>query len=96
MLNQDSPTNNTSADLEKEVINRFRSLSNILPRECKVFREPWESSTILCLDFQACPDFLDYAQQEKDLLLLVAINLGLADAVIFRIGNKFIRLSDEK
>lgn len=80
----------TSANLEKEVISRFRSLVNFLPKDCRIFREPWDCSTILCLDFAYCPGFLEVIKEEDSQLLTVAQRLSLSNAIIFRVGHKFM------
>jgi hypothetical protein len=80
----------TSAGFEKEVIYRFRSLVAFLPQSCKVFREPWEYSTVLCLDFVDCPQYLEAVKQQSHLLVVAAKDLGLANAIVFRVGNKFM------
>ena len=88
MVNKHSPLNWTSADLEKAAINRFRSLALCIPKDCKVFREPWGCSTVLCVDFEACPSLLEATREQDHLLVTVSQQLGLANSVIFRIGNK--------
>ena len=80
----------TSADFEKAALYRFRSLVTFLPGDCKVFREPWDCSTVLCLDFANCPGYLYLVTQNGDLLVNSAQELGLANAIIFRIGTKFM------
>jgi hypothetical protein len=86
----DSSFDCTSADFEKAALNRFRSLVIFLPQDCKVFREPWECSTILCLDFANCPDYLHPVKGQAHLLVNAAQELGLANAIIFRIGSRFM------
>ncbi|MEQ8384782.1 MAG: hypothetical protein RIB93_22210 [Coleofasciculus sp. D1-CHI-01] len=88
MADQHSPANYTSADLEKAALSRFRSLISFLPKNCKLFRELWNRSTVLCLDFENCPNLLDQVMGQSFLLLLVAHYLGLADSVLFRRGKK--------
>jgi hypothetical protein len=80
----------TSADFEKAALKRFRSLVTFLPPDCRVFRETWDCSTVLCLDFANCPTFLDFTRQNAHLLIQSAQELGLTNAVIFRLGNKFM------
>jgi hypothetical protein len=80
----------TSADFEKAAIHRFRSLVSFLPLTCKVFREPWECSTVLCLDFADCPSYLELAKQEARSLAEAAETLGLAGAIVFRVSHKFM------
>lgn len=88
MSDQSSSLDYTSNEFEKIAINRFRSLVGLIPAECEVFREPWDSSTVLCLDFKACPYFLEIIKEDSDLLLNVVKDLGLAKSIIFRLGNK--------
>ncbi|MGK7876577.1 MAG: hypothetical protein AB4426_25760 [Xenococcaceae cyanobacterium] len=88
MSNKRLPFNCTSADFEKAAINRFRSLAICVHQNCKVFREPWDCSTVLCIDFEDCPSFLEATKEQAHLLVRVAQQLGLANSVIFRIGNK--------
>lgn len=87
MAHQNSPINCTTAEFEKEAIARFRSLVTYIPQDCKIFREPWNRSTVLCLDFAACPDFLETIEARSNLLVIAARELGLANSAIFRIGN---------
>ncbi|MGK7878460.1 MAG: hypothetical protein AB4426_35715 [Xenococcaceae cyanobacterium] len=88
MTDKNSPLNYTSADLEKAALNRFRSLLLYLPQDCKVFRELWGRSTVLCLDFADCPRLLKFTMAQFLLLQLAAHHLGLADSLKFQIGNK--------
>ena len=90
MLNQQSPLNCTSTALEKAAIARFRSLAIGLPQDCQVFREPWGCSTVLCVDFQACPTLLEETRKQSHILVIASQHLGLAQSVIFRVGNKVI------
>ncbi|MGF1480231.1 MAG: hypothetical protein ACFB4I_12185 [Cyanophyceae cyanobacterium] len=78
----------TSTDFEKAAMNRFRSLTNCLPQACRVFREPWGCSTVLCLNFEACPHSIATTQKQIATLLAVAQQLGLGSSVIFKIGQK--------
>lgn len=80
--------NYSSNQFEQVAIDRFRLLVNFLPLNCKIFREPWDSSTVLCLDFRACPYFLEITKERSDLLLNVVKDLGLAKSIIFRLGNQ--------
>lgn len=88
MAHRNSPLNYTSADLEKAALNRFRSLVIDLPQECRVFRELWDRSTVLCLDFADCSNSLEENMSEFFPLLLAAHSLGLADSLLFKINNK--------
>ena len=88
-MSEKSLSSNYSSDqFEQVAIERFRLLVNCLPLNCKIFREPWDSSTVLCLDFRACPYFLEITKEKSDLLLNVVKDLGLAKSIIFRLGNQ--------
>lgn len=80
----------TSANLEKIALNRFRALVTFLPNACRVFREPWDCSTVLCLDFADCADQLMAVKAQEEQLFSAAEELGLANGIIFRMGNKFM------
>jgi len=88
MAHQNLPINTTTAEFEKAAIARFRSLASFIPDNCKVFREPWNRSTVLCLDFAPCPDRLENIKAQSNLLVVAASELGLANSVIFRLGNQ--------
>ncbi len=89
MFNQNSSSECTSAEFEKLAIDRFFSLVGFLPQECKVFREPWGNSTILCLDFEDCPTWIEVVKEKTPLLIDAIWELGLTESsIIFRIGNK--------
>jgi hypothetical protein len=90
MNNQPRSFDCTSAELEKAVISRYRNLVNWLPSDCRVFREPWDCSTVLCLDFAKCPYLIAVVQMESQSLVDVAKELGLANTIVFRIGNRFM------
>ncbi len=87
MAHQNSPINTTTAEFEKEAIARLRTIATYIPENCKVFREPWNRSTVLCLDFEACPYFLESIKAKSNLLVVAARDLGLANSAIFKIGN---------
>jgi hypothetical protein len=93
MSNQHRSFDCTSAELEKAVISRYRHLVTWLPSDCRVFREPWDCSTVLCLDFAKCPYLVSVVQMEAQSLADVAQELGLANAIVFRIGNRFMEIS---
>ncbi|WP_013321102.1 hypothetical protein [Gloeothece verrucosa] len=80
----------TSTNLEKIALQRFRTRVNFLPKDCRVFREPWDCSTVLCLDFAGCPEDLMEVKAQDAGLVSAAEELGLANGIIFRIGNKFM------
>lgn len=88
MAHQNSPINTTTAKFEKVAIARFRSLATYIPDNCQVFREPWNRSTVLCLDFAACPDLLENIKAKSNLLVIAARELGLAKSAIFKVGNQ--------
>ena len=82
--------NCTSAELEKVAINRFRKLVRLLPSRCRIFRESWELSTIVCLDCSQCPDFLNKLSSCEEEIIQAIQQLGLANIVLFSIRNKLI------
>ncbi|MDJ0534833.1 MAG: hypothetical protein QNJ70_20525 [Xenococcaceae cyanobacterium MO_207.B15] len=94
MASQNSPLNCTSIDLELEAIKRFRSLAPFLSPECRVFRELNGCSTILCLDFAACPQDLQIYKEEwqefAKLLLHSSHYLGLANSLVFKNGKRIV------
>jgi hypothetical protein len=90
MSYQHSPSECTGANLEREALKRFRTLAPFVPKECRIFREPWECSTVLCLDFAACPTHLEITKAKTDELVTAIDELGLSNVIIFRIGRKFI------
>ncbi len=49
-------------DLEIEAIQRFRRIVPFVSPDCHVFRELEKNSTILCLDFAACPQELNMSR----------------------------------
>jgi hypothetical protein len=78
----------TSHDFEQEVLSRFRSLVTILPPECKIYRETWNNNTVLCLNFQYCPYWLEIIKEHTDVLCDAIQRLPLAKSIIFRQGNQ--------
>ena len=97
MASKNSPFNCTSIDLELEAIKRFRFLNPFLPPECRVYRQLSElngRSTVLCLDFAACPQDLEMNQQEwqefAELLVHSSHYLGLANYLVFKNGDRTV------
>ena len=94
MASKNSPINCTSRDLEIEAIRRVRDFAPFLDPECQVFRKLSGRSTVLCLDFTACPQNLKMTKKEwfkfAQLLILVSHYLGLANALAFKIGDHII------
>ncbi|BAW97694.1 hypothetical protein NIES970_26490 [[Synechococcus] sp. NIES-970] len=88
MNHQPFSTQGNSAAFEKEALERFRHLTGILPRRCQVYREVWGESTVLTLDFLACPTHLIPVKEQSMMLLLGADHLGLAQSILFRLGPK--------
>ena len=78
----------TSHDFEQEVLSRFRSLVAILPPECRVYRETWNNNTVLCLNFQYCPHYLEVIKEHVSILIDIVQRLSLAKSIIFRQGNQ--------
>lgn len=50
---------------------------DILPSEWHIYRETWDSSTILCLDFEQCPYFLEIVKEKTDVLIDGVQNFSL-------------------
>ena len=94
MAAKNSPFNCTSLDLETEAIKRFRRLTPFLDPECRVFRELNGRSTVLDLDFAACPQDLNLNQKEwlemAELLLHSSNYLGLANSLVFKNGDRIV------
>jgi hypothetical protein len=84
--------NNTSAYLETIAINRYRQLMSCIPKQCRIFREVWGNSTIVCLDFVDCQEDLESTLQQSWLLLAGLQFLGLGSGIIFRIKQKMIKI----
>ena len=94
MMFKNSPLNNTSIDLEVEVIKRFRELAPFISPQCRVSREHNPEQTILCLDFTDCPQELKMNQQEwSEMIICLAIvcdYLGIANSVVFKNGGRIV------
>ncbi|MEL4894876.1 hypothetical protein [Crocosphaera sp. Alani8] len=90
MNNPQLPFKCTSSELEKEVLNRFRTKIGFLPSQCQIFREPWNHSTVICLDFVQCPHLLDSLKDMEPSLIEVSQTLGLGNALVFRLGRKLM------
>ena len=90
MIDPHSPLDCSSSHLERVAIERFRQLNPDLPASCVIFREPWERSTVLCLDLAACIDRMDEILDRGDDLSRTLHDLGLGRAIIFRIGSKLV------
>ncbi len=88
MSNQPLPSDCTATQFEQAALSRFRALVTFLPSNCRVFREPWDCSTVLCLDFSQCPTFLESTKAQSLILQAVVQELGLARALIFRVEQK--------
>lgn len=99
MNNPSFSPHSTSADLEQEILSRFRQLVTIIPKNCKIFREISDCSPVLCFDFIDCPEHLDSVKEQSLLLSTITHNLGLAKTLIFRLNRAMIGwqsvLSDE-
>lgn len=78
----------TSHDFEQEVLTRLRVAVKILPVECRIYREPWDSSTVVCLNFESCPYWLEIVKEKADLIVNEVSKWGIAKSIIFRQGNQ--------
>lgn len=101
MSSQNSPNNNTSLDLEREVIKRFRGLVPFISPQCRVVRELNGRETLLCLDFTDYPQYLQMnAKKWSDITLLLVRScdeLGLGNSVVWKNGKQIIgRMSLER
>ncbi len=92
MANSNYFANHTSAHLESIAIDRYRRLIDCIPSKCRVFREIWGNSTILCLDFVDCQEDLESTLQQSWLLLAGLQSLGLGSSIIVRIKQKMIKI----
>ncbi|WP_107668591.1 hypothetical protein [Cyanothece sp. BG0011] len=90
MNNPQLPFKCTSQELEKAVINRFRTQMSFLPSQCQIFREPWNHSTVVCLDFVQCPHMLHSLKEMEPSLVEGVQSLGLGNAIVFRLGKKLM------
>jgi len=90
MSYQHSSFDCTSTNFEKAALTRFRSLVPCLPDNCRVYRQTWEFSTVLCLDCLACLEGLAIARQNFAHLVRVTQELGLGQAIILKVGNKIV------
>ncbi len=90
MSSQPLPSDCTSAKFEQVALNRLRSLASFLPQDCRIFREPWDCSTVLCLDFAECPTFLLIIKENPTQLQAVVQELGIAHGIVFRINQKLM------
>ena len=86
----DFPLNCTSTNFEQAALSKFRFLASFLPKDSKIYREPWGRSTVLCIDFANCPHLSSLDQEQAHLLSQAIARLGLANSVIFRIGSKIV------
>jgi hypothetical protein len=78
----------TGANFEQAAITRFRNLVKFLPQNCRIFRETWDCSTVLCLDFDDCPSYLSISKVRSPVLSEMAQKLGLGQAISFKMGNR--------
>ena len=89
-----SPLNNTSLDLEREVIQRLRELAPFIAPQCRVGRELNGRDTVLCLNFADCPQELKKNQetwsQEVMSLVILCDYLGLAQNVVWKNGERIV------
>ncbi|MEM8675975.1 MAG: hypothetical protein AAGF83_19195 [Cyanobacteria bacterium P01_G01_bin.67] len=91
---KNSPLKDSCFDLEIEAINRFRILTPFLDPKCHIFRELYGLSTVLCLDFSACPQDLKLNlaewQEFSQLLAHSSHYLGLADSLTIKVGDHIL------
>ncbi|ARI82776.1 hypothetical protein BH695_3497 [Microcystis aeruginosa PCC 7806SL] len=71
-------------------MSHFRTLVAFLPDNCRIYRQTWEFSTVLCLDCLACLEGLAITRQNFAHLVNVTQELGLGQAIILKVGNKIV------
>jgi len=94
MSNPYSPLDCSSSHFEKVAIARFRSLNPRLPSSCVIFREPWDCSTVLCIDLAQCVEQMDQIYDYTPHLTQSMQCLGLGKAIVFRMGSKLMGWRD--
>jgi hypothetical protein len=88
MSHSPSSSRLTSQDFEQEVLTRLRIAVKILPAECRIYREPWDSSTVVCFNFEHCPYWLEVVKEKADIIVDEVKKWGMAKSVIFRQGSQ--------
>ncbi len=78
----------TSHDFEQEMLNRLRFTIKVLPSDCQIYREFWSNSTVLCLNFESCPYWLEIIKEKADLITTELLEWGIFKSIIFREGNQ--------
>ncbi len=78
----------TSHDFEQEMLTRLRLTIEILPQECQIYREFWSNSTVLCINFEDCPYWLEIIKEKADLITAELAKWGILKTIIFREGNQ--------
>lgn len=89
-MDMESPLDCTSTNFEKVALSKFFALSRHLPHDIKIFREPWGSSTVLCIDFERCPHLFPMTPKQNRFIAAAIAQLGLTNSVIFRVGNRIL------
>lgn len=87
---QNSPLDSMSAELEQVAIKRFRDLTLIVPLKCHIFRQIDDRVVTLYLDFVACARELANTMKNYALLTVASHKLGLADSLVFCIGDRIL------
>jgi hypothetical protein len=90
MSYQHSSPDCTSTNFEKAAIDRFRALAPFLAGNSPVYRQTWELSTVLYLDFIDRPERMAIARRHSARLIAIARELGLGHAIVFKIGNMVV------
>ena len=88
MSDSSSFSQSTSRNLEQEILNRFRHLTGILPHNCQIHREIWNNQTIICLNFESCPEYIEVIKENFSILVSIVKQLSIAKSIIFRKGNQ--------
>ncbi|MBJ7899114.1 MAG: hypothetical protein GC158_04115 [Cyanobacteria bacterium RI_101] len=84
------PLSCSSRHLEQAVLARYRQLAPEFPPDCRLHREIWNRSTVLCLDCGDCPQSLGRLQTQLADLLALAARFHLAQAISLRLGQKAV------
>ncbi len=96
MVDNNSHLKYVCIDLELESIQRFRDIASVLPPDCYIYRELDQNSTVLCLDFQSCPQTVKIGRklwfEFCRHLLACSISLGLAESLRFQLGDRIVSL----
>ncbi|MEM1368456.1 MAG: hypothetical protein AAGG02_10645 [Cyanobacteria bacterium P01_H01_bin.15] len=85
------PSSLSSQNFEKALLERCRQLCTNLPDTCKLSRDRWGSSTVLCVDFGTNPETF-FRTQPKILPALknAAQKLGILGSIVFKLNGRIM------